>query len=380
MARRTKNTSNIERLLRHTRRADLPVDTFELGNELGIAHIEALGPRIAALVAELWPLGRRRGAAAAHRRPLLAGPDDAGDGDNRSRTEFTKLVGEESYLRAITFHAYPFHHGGGPTATLVQHMMNPKLLDQGVETYAQVIGAVRAGLRPGQRPPEVWMGEGNAAGHGGRLGVTNTFINSFWYLHAMGSAASMGIGRFNRQSLIGGGYELVNRSTFQPNPDFWAALLWRRLVGTAALSVEVSPQLESNLRAHAFCAATAATASSSSSSSVVLVVLNFSPSQRANLTLLAPRHTHRRSWYVRSGLAGSALPAVAVRASHVELKGMRTRGNGTASWDVLRLGPGDALPEMAGVSENADQALVLEPQSYAFTVLDGLATNIHDCN
>ena len=220
------NLSNVEGLLRFTQKEGLEVDTFELGNELGISHIEALGAGIAALVRELWP----------EHAPLLAGPDDAqehkqsinlrshfiflrliacisrGDGNNASRLEFTTLAGEQSYLHAITFHAYPFHNGGGPTPSLVQHMMTPALLDQGVETYSQMIAAVKAGVKPGQAMPELWMGEGNAAGHGGRLGVTNTFINSFWYLNAMGGAASLGIARFNRQTLIGGGYELLNRT------------------------------------------------------------------------------------------------------------------------------------------------------------------------
>ena len=62
-------------------------------------------------------------------------------------------------------------------------MMNPAMLDEGVSTYSQMIAAVKAGAESTNRSmPEVWMGEGNAAGHGGRPGVTNTFINSFWYL------------------------------------------------------------------------------------------------------------------------------------------------------------------------------------------------------
>lgn len=148
---------------------------------MGITHIEQLGAGIAALVKELWPAG------SPHSPPLLAGPDDAGDGDDASRVGFTTLVGEQSYLGAITFHAYPFHNGGGPTPSLVEHMMTPSLLDQGVATYSQMIAVVKAGATAGgagasSSMPEVWMGEGNAAGHGGRLGVTNTFINSFWYL------------------------------------------------------------------------------------------------------------------------------------------------------------------------------------------------------
>jgi hypothetical protein len=152
---------------------------LSLSLSVSLSLSEQLGAGVAALVKELWPAGSPLS-------PLLAGPDDAGDGDDASRAGFTTLVREQSYLRAITFHAYPFHNGGGPTPSLVQHMMTPRLLDQGVATYSQMIAAVKAGATAGgggaSSMPEVWMGEGNAAGHGGRLGVTNTFINSFWYL------------------------------------------------------------------------------------------------------------------------------------------------------------------------------------------------------
>jgi hypothetical protein len=91
-----KNISNIEALLRFTQAEGLDVDTWELGNELGVAHIEQLGPDIAALVKSLWPEGA----------PLLVGPDDAGDGDDASRVEFTKLAGEQTYLHAITHESH----------------------------------------------------------------------------------------------------------------------------------------------------------------------------------------------------------------------------------------------------------------------------------
>ena len=173
---RATNLSNIEALLRYTKEADLPVDTFELGNELGISYIEKLGPGIAKLVKQLW----------VDNPPLLVGPDDAGDGDSKSRAEFTKLAGEQNYLSAITFHAYPFHNGGGPTPSLVQHMMNTSMLDEGVQTYSQMIAAVKKGTATTNLSvPEVWMGEGNAAGHGGRPGLQPVLFAAVWPVAAL---------------------------------------------------------------------------------------------------------------------------------------------------------------------------------------------------
>ena len=97
------------------------------------------------------------------------------------------------FLAAITFHAYAFHNGGGPE--LSEHMLQVALLDQQAEIYDKMLAVVRNGSSEAYRPA-VWMGEGNAAGHGGRPGITNTFANSFWYSNAMGHAASHGISRF----------------------------------------------------------------------------------------------------------------------------------------------------------------------------------------
>lgn len=101
---------------------------------------------------------------------------------------------------------------------------------------------------------------------------------------------------------------------------------------------------------------------------VVILGLNLSPSQTVNLAL--PGAGSRRSWYVRSALAGNASAAAALRSSSVAL--MAAGG----SWEMLQLEGTMAdpkLPALDGVAEAAGVAMVLEPQSYAFTVLSGLA-------
>lgn len=57
---------------------------------------------------------------------------------------------------------------------------------------------------------------------------------------------------FCRQTLMGGNYELVDKESFLPNPDYWTALLWKRLMGTKVL--EVTPDKSTpHLRAYAHC-------------------------------------------------------------------------------------------------------------------------------
>lgn len=211
----------------------------------------------------------------------------------------------------------------------------------------------------------------------------------------MASAASLGIARFNRQTLIGGGYELVNRSTFEPNPDYFAALLWRQLVGTTALQLGVQQQFPRSvslmgsaaaqsdvLRAYAFCARSSdASNSSDAAGDVVILGLNFSPTQAVNLTLPvragvgAGAAGSRRAWYVRSAMAGSgALAAEALRAPSVALRSAAAGDDEV--WTTLRLEgtlSEPTLPSLDGVTESAGAPLVLQPQSYAFVLLSGLA-------
>ena len=161
----TTDTTNLLAFLNYTAAHALAVDTFELGNELGIKGVLSNGPAIRAAVDRLWP---------ALRRPLLAGPDDAGDGD-ANETEFRTLLGAlkgTGTLDVLTYHAYCFHNGGGGTPQLIEHMLNTSMLNGGTDVYANVLRAAHETLPGGV---EVWMGEGNSAGYGGRRGVTNTF-------------------------------------------------------------------------------------------------------------------------------------------------------------------------------------------------------------
>ncbi|KAF3772448.1 Heparanase-like protein 1 [Nymphaea thermarum] len=99
-----------------------------------------------------------------------------------------------------------------------------------------------------------WVGEsGGAYNSGGRL-VSNTFINSFWYLDQLGMSSTFNTKAYCRQALIGGNYALLNTTTFVPNPDYYrhicssgyflfsvtcSALLWHRLMGNKYVSHSV---------------------------------------------------------------------------------------------------------------------------------------------
>ena len=66
--------------------------------------------------------------------------------------------------------------------------------------------------------------------------MTNRFISSFWYADALGLLATLNHTGFCRQTLIGGNYGLLNRTTAHPNPDFFIAQLFHDLMGERVLS------------------------------------------------------------------------------------------------------------------------------------------------
>jgi hypothetical protein len=52
-----------------------------------------------------------------------------------------------------------------------------------------------------------------------------------YYIDALSTLATLGHFAFNRQTLVGGNYELLDTDTLAPNPDFWVASLFSSLMG-----------------------------------------------------------------------------------------------------------------------------------------------------
>ncbi|KAH1227903.1 Heparanase-like protein 1 [Glycine max] len=82
-----------------------------------------------------------------------------------------------------------------------------------------------------------WVGEAGGAYNSGGNHVSNRFLNSFWYLDQLGIASCYNTKVYCRQTLIGGNYGLLNATTFAPNPDYYSAVLWHRLMGKKVLAI-----------------------------------------------------------------------------------------------------------------------------------------------
>ena len=95
----------------------------------------------------------------------------------------------------------------------------------------------------------VWLGEGGPHNGGGGGEYASTFVSSFGYMDTLGTLAALNHSVFARQTLAGGNYELLRCSSgqttgpepgagcdFEPHPDYWIALFWRRYMGPVVLS------------------------------------------------------------------------------------------------------------------------------------------------
>jgi len=95
------------------------------------------------------------------------------------------------------------------------------------------------------------------------------------YADALASLARLGLVEFGRQSLVGGHYALLD-ADFQPNPDLYVGILWKRLVGTAVLNASLilnsKEDASKDVHAYAHCGR------ADGAANVVVVIVNISPS------------------------------------------------------------------------------------------------------
>ncbi len=103
------------------------------------------------------------------------------------------------------------------------------------------IGAFYAHLRDRFEPGKsLWITETADAACGGNPWAS-TFLDTFRYLVQHASLAQRGVKVIMHNTLASSDYGLLDENTFTPRPNYWAALLWRRLMGATVLDPHTSP-------------------------------------------------------------------------------------------------------------------------------------------
>lgn len=136
-------------------------------------------------------------------------------------------------------------------------------------------------------------------------------------------------------TLAASDYGLLDEVTYQPRPDYWAALLWRRLMGTTVL--DPGPTPAATLHLYAQCLR-------NRPGGVALLVINADTTQAQALEL--PISSERYT-----------LSAQNLQDTHVRLNGIE-----------LQIGTEDALPELKGTATRSGQ-VDFAPASITFLAI-----------
>ncbi|CAA0820878.1 Heparanase-like protein 1 [Striga hermonthica] len=146
----------------------------------------------------------------------------------------------------VSYHLYTL--GPGNDGNTMIKILNPDHLDKASLRFKNVTSTIQSN----GSWASAWVGESGGAFNNGAPNISNTFVDSFWYLDQIAMAAKFQTKVYCRQTLIGGYYGLLDKTTFVPNPDYYSALLWHRLMGKAVLSVNSNSSRY--LRVYAHCA------------------------------------------------------------------------------------------------------------------------------
>ena len=102
----------------------------------------------------------------------------------------------------------------------------------------------------------IWLGETSSAYGGGAPGLSDRYVAGFSWLDKLGLVASLNKNYqvVIRQTFYHGHYALIG-DDFNPNPDFWVSVLYKRLVSRNVMKIHMSRnnQYDYFLRLYAHC-------------------------------------------------------------------------------------------------------------------------------
>ena len=221
---------------------------------------------------------------------------------------------------------------GSGTQTTPEAALSEQWLSRADQSYA-FYGGLRDRFEAGK---PVWITEIADAACGGNPWA-DTFLDTFRYLDQHARLAKHGVSVVFHNTLASSEYGLLDQKTFAPRPNYWAALLWHRLMGATVLDAGV--QIREGLHVYAQCLR-------GTPGGVALLAINNSRTQTTSITLPieADRYT---------------LSAEQLESSAIQLNGQD-----------LKLGGADELPDLSGERIPAG-AVELAPASITFLSMAG---------
>ncbi len=199
--------------------------------------------------------------------------------------------------------------------------------------FAKTYAPLRDKYCPGG---EMWVTESGDAGGGGDTWAS-TFLDVFRTLNELGSFSEITKGVIFHNTLASSDYGYLSRQVFDPRPNYFAVLLWNRLMGTEVYDPEEPVRMGAHVYVHS---------RKDGKDGVVYLVLNNSLTEPTAAVL--PKEAER---YTLAGEGGN------IRATVMTLNG-----------SPLVLGEGNSLPEMEPEIQPAGE-ITFEPGTITFLVM-----------
>ena len=188
---------------------------------------------------------------------LFLGPGSAGEGGVLAKTATTGRLETADLLKAtgpiydgFSYHLYAAISqrcaGGAPEiGTTAAAALSKEWLSR-PDTIHAAYTDLRDRFEPGK---PIWVTETADAGCGGNPWAS-TFLDTFRYLNQHGRLAQQGVQVIAHNTLAASDYGLLDENTFAPRPNYWAAVLWRRLMGPVVLDPGLEPDNDLYIYAH----------------------------------------------------------------------------------------------------------------------------------
>jgi heparanase 1 len=284
---------------------------------------------------------------------IILGPGSGGEtaaSDSAPRDGLEGTIASRDILRQTAggIDVFSYHHYGalsqrctGVVGTrqsdLEEHALSEDWLASADRTFA-FYRSLRDAFEPGK---PIWLTETAEAACGGNP-QASTFLDTFRYLDQLGRLAKAGVQVVMHNTLAASDYGLLDEATLTPRPNYWGALLWRRLMGSTVLDTGVSIAVGQHVYAHC---------QRDRPGGVTLLIIN------------NDRNTH----VLETTLAGKryTLSAEPLENREVKLNGQ-----------VLKLGEKDDIPRLEGVAIAAGP-VEFAPATITFLTLEGVRNE--DC-
>ena len=345
------NPSQAEKIFALSTEHGVPISAVEFTNEPNMmemtgfpkgytpAHFRRDQDLVHAWVRKNYPDCLVVGPCTTDANALKMGPNDkggAGIGDIMPSCSTDDLM--EGCTEKVDVFSYHYYNGISERLASVMPNAHWQPDQATTEAYLAVAGSAARAFAPYRDKycpgGEMWVTESGDAGGGGDTWAS-TYLDVFRTLNELGDFASVTDGVIFHNTLASSDYGFLKHGTFVPRPNYFAVLLWQRLMGTTVYDTEVPVVEGAHVYAHS---------RKDGKDGVVYLVINNSLTDVTTVELPKDGELY-------------VLSADGLRAPVMKLNGKE-----------LVLGENDELPELAPVKAEVGQ-VELAPATCTFIVL-----------